>query len=234
MSIGARSRRDVRQARERAPRRRRLVPLGPVSERAAVGNRSRGLQRGRHRLGVPASRPRALARLPLGRGRPRRLLGRRAAALPRALALERPRPDPQGADLRPHRQPGQPRRGRQGVLVVPRRAPEPRVEPLALPLSAGRVPLRRPRRRERAPRQARPRVRAARHGRVRRRPLLDRRGRLREARSARPADVDLGQERRARDRHAARAADRLVPQHVVVGARTLTSRSCALRARRAS
>ena len=55
-----------------------------------------------------------------------------------ARALERPRPDPQGADLRAHRQPGQPRRGRQGVLVVPRRAAEPRLEPLALPLPAGR------------------------------------------------------------------------------------------------
>ena len=48
--------------------------------------------------------------------------------------------------------------------MVPRRAAEPRLEPLALPLSAGRVPLRRPRRGERPARQARPRVRAARHG----------------------------------------------------------------------
>ena len=46
-----------------------------------------------------------------------------------------------------------------------------------------RVPLRRPDRRERPAGQARPRVRAARHRRVRRRPLLDRRGRLRQGRS---------------------------------------------------
>ena len=45
---------------------------------------------------------------------------------------------------------GQPRRGRQGVLVVPRRAAEPRLEPLALPLPAARVPVRRPGRGERA------------------------------------------------------------------------------------
>ena len=38
-----------------------------------------------------------------------------------------------------------------------------------------------------------------------------------KARSARPADVDRGHEQRAGDRHAARAADGLVPQHVVVG-----------------
>ena len=37
---------------------------------------------------------------------------------------------------------GQPRRGRQGVLVVPRRAAQPRLAALALPLPAGRVPLR--------------------------------------------------------------------------------------------
>ena len=62
------------------------------------------------------------------------------------------RPDPQGADLRPHRRRGQPRRGRQGVLVVPRLHADPLVDALALPLPAGRVPLRRARRREPAPR----------------------------------------------------------------------------------
>ena len=44
------------------------------------------------------------------------------------------------------------------------------------------VPLRRPDRGERAAGQARARVRAARHRRVRRRPVLDRRGRLRQGR----------------------------------------------------
>ena len=105
-----------------------------------------------------------------------------------ARAVERQRPDPQGADVRPHRRAGQPRRGRQGLLVVPRRRAEPRVEPVALPLSAERVPVRRPRRGERAARQARPRVRTARHRRVRRRPLLGGRGRLREGRRRRHRD----------------------------------------------
>ena len=63
--------------------------------------------------------------------------------------------------------------------------PSHALEPLALPLPAGGVPLRRPDRRERPPGQARPGVRAARHRRLRRRPLLDRRGRLRQGR-ARP------------------------------------------------
>ena len=48
----------------------------------------------------------------------------------------------------------QPWRGRQGVLVVPRRRPEPCLEPVALPLPAARVPVRGPARRERAARQA--------------------------------------------------------------------------------
>ena len=93
-----------------------------------MGHGARGLQRRTATPGTTFPRPGALARLPLGRGRARRLLRRRAAPVPRACALERPRPDPQGADLRPDRQRGQPRRGRQGVLVVPRRAAEPRLE----------------------------------------------------------------------------------------------------------
>ena len=54
-------------------------------------------------VGIPATRSRSVTGLPLGRGRPRRLLGRRAAPLPRARALERARPDPEGAHLRAHR-----------------------------------------------------------------------------------------------------------------------------------
>ena len=65
-------------------------------------------------------RPGALARVPLGRGRHRRDLRRPPAAVPGARAVERRRPDPQGADVRAHQQRGQPRRGRQGVLVLPR------------------------------------------------------------------------------------------------------------------
>ena len=184
----AAARRDPRPARERPAAGERLVPVGPVPQRAPVGHGARGLQRRRRRPGstsrttTPARAPTAGARTasPGSRDVEQRLcLG--------ARALERPRPDPQGAHLRPDRQPGQPRRGRQGVLVVPRRHAEPRVEPLALPLPAGRVPLRATCRRERPARQARARVRAARHRRLRRRPLLDRRGRLRQGRPARPA-----------------------------------------------
>ena len=96
-----------------------------------------------------------LARLPVERGRPRRVQRHRAAPVPGAGAVERPRPDPQGAALRPDRRRGQPRRGRQGVLVVRRRRAEPRLEPVALPLPAAGVPVRRAGRRRTA-RRGRP------------------------------------------------------------------------------
>ena len=66
-------------------------------------------------------RPCPLPRLPLGRGRPARHQRRPGPPLLRPRALERPRPDPQGAALRPDRPRGQPRRGRQGGLLLPRR-----------------------------------------------------------------------------------------------------------------
>ena len=69
-------------------------------------------------------------------------LRRPADALLRARVLERPRPDPEGAHLRAHRPRGQPRRGRQGVLVVPRLDADALVDALALHVPAGRVPLR--------------------------------------------------------------------------------------------
>ena len=214
----ARAGRGVRAAGGRAAPGRRLVPVGPVPERAPVGHGAGGLQRRRRRLGLPPARSRPVPRLPVGGGRHGRLLRRGAAALPGPGAVERTRPDPQGADVRPDRGAGQPRGGRQGVLVVPGRRPQPRLEPLALPLPAGRLPLRRPARRQRAAGQARSGVRAARHRRVRRGPVLDRRGRLRQGRPHRPAHGGPGDQRRPRGGHAARAPDRLVPQHLVLGA----------------
>ena len=49
------------------------------------------------------------------------ILRRPQPALLRAGAVERRRPDPEGAPLRAHQRRGQPRRGRQGVLLLPRR-----------------------------------------------------------------------------------------------------------------
>ena len=107
-------------------------------------------------------------------------LGRQAAPLLRARALEREGPDPQGAALRPDQQRGEPRRGRQGVLLLPRLDADALVHEVPVQVPAGRVPVPRPGGDEprAGPRGAR--VRAARHGRLRRRPLLRRVRRVRQ------------------------------------------------------
>ncbi len=85
-------------------------------------------------------RPGAVARVPLGRGRARRRLRRPAAAVPRARAVERARPDPQGAALRPDQRRGQPRRGRQGVLLLRRRPADALVPAVAVQVPAAAFP----------------------------------------------------------------------------------------------
>ena len=71
-----------------------------------------------------------------------------------ALALwNEQRPDPQGAPVRAHRPRGQPRRGRQGALLLPRRHADALVPEGALQVSAGGVPVRAARRREPPARQ---------------------------------------------------------------------------------
>ena len=110
-------------------------------------------------------------------------LRRPADVLLRARAVERRGPDPQGADVRARRRRRQPRRGRQGVLVVRGLHADPLLDALALPLPAGRVPLRPDLvavNAQRAPRRAG--VRAGRHRRLRRGPVLGGHRRLRQGR----------------------------------------------------
>ena len=107
--------------------------------------------------------------------------------------------------------------------------PSHALEPLALPLPAGGVPVRRPDRRERPAGQARPGVRAARHRRVRRRPLLDRRGRLRQGRPRRPAHGRPGHQRRARRRRRCTCCRRRGSATRGPGTTTRRSRACAAR-----
>ena len=97
--------------------RSRVEEMGPVSQRAPVGNGARGLQRRRRRMGLSARS----APLSLGRRRSRGFLRSRAAAVPVAGAMERPRSDFEGAIVRPHQRRRQSRRGRQGALLLPRR-----------------------------------------------------------------------------------------------------------------
>ena len=208
------SRRGHGPRRGRSLQREPVVRVGPLPERAGLGHRARGLLGERRRVGLVPARPCPLPGLPLERGRHGRHLGHPPRPLPRARPVERQRPDPQGAHVRPHRAAGQPRRGRQGVLVVPRGAAEPRAAQVALPLSAGGVPV--PATREPRPRTARPRAGAARHRRLRRRPLLVGRRHLRQGLADRGVDADRAREPRPGRGDAARAADALVPQHVVV------------------
>ena len=225
-------RRSDGKRRGRPLLRQPVVRVGPVPERARLGHRPGGLLGGRQRLGQLPARPRPLAGVPLERGRHGRHLRHPPRALPCARALERAGPDPQGADVRAHRAAGQPRRGRQGVLVVPRGAAEPRAAEVALPLPAGGVPVRaaRPPR----PRAARPRARAARHRRLRRRPLLVGRRHLRQGVADRGADADRAREPRAGRGDDRRAADAVVPQHLVVGRRARSGRGSQATARRSS
>ena len=111
---------------------------GPYLSERQWGTVREDYSAGGNGVGIPSARPRAIARLPLGRGRHRRHLRRPAAAVLRARAVERRRPDPQGAHVRPDRQRGQPRRGREGVLLLPRQRAEPRVHEVPVQVSAAR------------------------------------------------------------------------------------------------
>ena len=101
--------------------------------------------------------------------------------------------------------------------MVPRRAAQQRLAALALPLPAGGLSLRGPDRGERPALQAGAGVRAAGHRHLRRRPLLDRRGPLREGRPDRRPGADHRAQRRARGGDDRRPAHAVVPQRVVVG-----------------
>ena len=121
--------------------------MGPVPERARSGGPCARTTARTATPGTTSPRPRPVARLPLGRGRHRRDLRRPAAALLRAGAVERARSDPQGAPLRADRQRGQPRRGCEGVLLLPRQHADALLHEVPVQVSAARVSVRRPGRR---------------------------------------------------------------------------------------
>ena len=146
------------------------------------------------------ARPVPLAGLPVGRGRPRRDLRRQAAPLLRPRPLERAGPHPQGARVRPHQQRGEPRRGREGVLLLPRLDADPLVHEVPLQVPAARVPLPRPRRDEPAADAGGARVRARGHRDLRRRPVLRRLPRVRKGGPGGHPDPRVGPQPRARRR----------------------------------
>ena len=126
--------------------------------------------------------------------------------------------DPQGAGVRAVGPAGQPRRGRQGVLVVPGQHAHALLDALALHVPPGGVPLRPPRRGEPAPRP-----RTSRSSSCSTPGIFDD-GRYWEITAdyakATPGghpDPRHGAQRRPGRRHAARAADAVVSQHLVLG-----------------
>ena len=165
-------------------------------------------------------------RLPLGRGRPRRHQRRQAAAVPGAGPVERARPDPEGAPVRPDQRRGQPRRGRQGVLLLRRQPADAQLHQRWLykyPQTAfpydDLVATNRARSRQEMEYELH------RHRRLRRRPLLRRRGRVRQGRPGGHPLSDHRAQPVGPGRRAARAADAVVPQHVVLGGRRHRSRA---------
>ncbi len=116
---------------------------GPYLSERAWGTVREDYSAERRRLGVLPARPRPLARLPLERGRPRRDLRPPPDHLLRAGALERARPDPEGAAVRPDRHRRQPRRGRQGVLLLSRQHADALVHEVPVQVSAAGVSVRR-------------------------------------------------------------------------------------------
>ena len=189
-----------------------------------MGDGPRGLQPERQRLGLLHPRPVPLPGLPVGRRRPGRDLRRQAAPLLRPRPLERARPHPEGADVRPHQQPGEPRRGRQGVLLLRRLHAHPLVHEVPLQVSAARVPLPRPRRDQPAADAGGVRIRAPRHRDLRRRPLLRRLPRVREGGPGRPPDPRVRPQPREGGGPPAAPSDAVVPEHLVVGGRRREAR----------
>ena len=184
-----------------------------------MGHGARGLQRRRRPLELPYPRSRPQPRLSLGRGRHRRVLRRQAAAVHGRCAMERQGPDPEGADVRPEQPPGQPRRGRQGALLLSRCGADLQLRPHALQVSSGGVSLRPADPRECAARPAAARVRDHRDWPLRRRSLLRRRHRVCQGRRRGHSTAAHRQQSRPRSRGDPRVAAGLVPQHLELGRR---------------
>ena len=114
---------------------------GPYLSERAWGTVREDYSADGYRLGILPLRARAAARLPLERRRPRRHLRPAPAHLLRPGAVERPRPHPQRAALRPDRQRGQSWRRRQGILLLPRQHAHPFLHEVPVQVSAGRLSL---------------------------------------------------------------------------------------------
>ena len=156
----------------------------------------------------------------MGRRRHRRHLRPLPAAVLFTGTVERARRHPQGARIRPDIQRGQPRRGREGLLLLRRQHAHPQLHEAAVQVPAGRFSLPATGGRKPRPRGRRAGVRTAGHRRLRRGPLLRRVRRICEGRCRRHLHPDRGLEPRPRRRRAAPAAAIVVPQYLGLGRNT--------------
>ena len=148
----------------KTPLARKIGNVGGLSFRAAVGDCARGLFGLGELLGVLSARPCAQPRVSLGRGRP---AGHHRSAVPALLclgALEWPRPDFEGAALRSDGLRRQPRRGREGMLLLSRFDADAFLHEGALQIPSGGISVYAAYRGKPPSRTWRDRVRADRHG----------------------------------------------------------------------
>ena len=140
-----------------------LAIVGPVSQRAAVGDGPRGLQPLRQRVGLLSARACPEQSLPVGRRRPGGVLGPPAAALPVARLVEPTRCHPKGTSVRTDQQRRQSRRGREGAVLLPGRDPVALLSENALQVSADGISVYPSRRGKPRPRNGCPRIRVDRY-----------------------------------------------------------------------
>ena len=202
-----------------------LEEMGPVPQRAPVGHGARGLQRARQRVGLLPARSRAQPRVSLGRGRPRRHSAITSSGCASSLALWNGR-DPILKERLFGLTNGEGNHGEdvKELYYYLDATPTHSYLKMLYKYPQREYPVRRARRGESPPRHGRAGVRAARHRRVRRRPLLRRVRRVREGGAGRHADARHGAQPRSRGGDAARAAAAVVPQHLVLDATARRSR----------
>ncbi len=134
-----------------------MASLGDLSGASVSGARCARTIRATVAPGILSPRPcRALARYRWGEDGLLGFCDDQMRVVLRPGAVERSDPHPQGAALRPDRHAGQPRRGRQGVLLLPGRHADSLVHEGALQVSAARLPYDELRAENRATRTARP------------------------------------------------------------------------------
>ena len=119
--------------------------------------------------------------------------------------------------IRTHQQRREPRRGRQGVLLLHRQHAHPLVHEVSVQVPASGVSLSGLDPHQPGPIAGRARVRAAGYRRLRRGPLLRRVRGIREAESGRHSRSHQRAQPRARVGPPSRLADALVPKHLVLG-----------------